>query len=102
VTAKKPASARTSRTNPASRGPGSGPPDRGPRIAAPGSRPGLDIGYGVFIYADRWGHGGGDPGFEMLAHRMPKQDATMVALCNVEGLAGDVRDLLVETVHVTA
>ena len=23
--------------------------------------PGLDMGYGVFIHADRWGHGGGDP-----------------------------------------
>jgi CubicO group peptidase (beta-lactamase class C family) len=60
---------------------------------------GLDMGYGVLIYADRWGHGGGDPGFEMLAHRMPKQDATVVALCNLNGLAGEVRDLLVEAVH---
>ncbi len=63
--------------------------------------PGLDMGYGVLIYPDKWGHGGGDPGVEMLAHRMPKQDATVVALCNVEGLAADVRDLLVETVHAT-
>jgi CubicO group peptidase (beta-lactamase class C family) len=63
---------------------------------------GLDMGYGVLISADRWGHGGGDPGFEMLAHRMPKQDATVVALCNVDSLAGEVRDLLVETVHATA
>jgi CubicO group peptidase (beta-lactamase class C family) len=61
--------------------------------------PGLDMGYGVLISADRWGHGGGDPGFEMLAHRMPKQDATVVALCNVTDLADEVRDLLVETVH---
>jgi CubicO group peptidase (beta-lactamase class C family) len=64
--------------------------------------PGWDMGYGVLFNADRWGHGGGDPGLEMLAHRMPKQDATVVALCNVEGLAGEVRDLLVETVHATA
>ena len=63
--------------------------------------PGLDMGYGVLIYPDKWGHGGGDPGVDMLAHRMPKQDATVVALCNVEGLAADVRDLLVETVHAT-
>jgi len=63
--------------------------------------PGLDMGYGVLIFPDRWGHGGGDPGFEMLAHRMPKQDATVVALCNVTEVAGEVRDLLVETVHAT-
>lgn len=61
--------------------------------------PGLDMGYGVLLYADKWGHGGGDPGLEMLAHRMPGQDATVVALCNVEDLAGEVRDLLVATVR---
>ena len=64
--------------------------------------PGLDMGYGVLLYADKWGHGGGDPGFEMLAHRMPKQDATVVALCNMNDLASDVRDLLVEAVHAIA
>jgi hypothetical protein len=37
----------------------------------------------------------------MLAHRMPGPDATVVALCNVTELAGDVRDLLVATVHAT-
>jgi hypothetical protein len=37
----------------------------------------------------------------MLAHLLPKQDATVVALCNVEDLAGDVRDLLVDTVRAT-
>lgn len=63
--------------------------------------PGLDMGYGVLLYADKWGHGGGDPGFEMLAHRMPRQDATVVALCNVTDLAGEVRDLLVDTVRAT-
>ncbi len=63
--------------------------------------PGLDMGYGVLFYADKWGHGGGDPGFEMLAHRMPGQDATVVALCNVTDLAGEVRDLLVDTVRAT-
>jgi CubicO group peptidase (beta-lactamase class C family) len=63
--------------------------------------PGLDMGYGVLLHADKWGHGGGDPGFEMLAHRMPEQDATVVALCNVTELAGEVRDLLVDTVRTT-
>jgi CubicO group peptidase (beta-lactamase class C family) len=64
--------------------------------------PGLDMGYGVLVHADKWGHGGGDPGFEMLAHRLPGPDATVVALCNVPQLAGEVRDLLVATVHAAA
>ena len=63
--------------------------------------PGLDMGYGVFLRPDLWGHGGGDPGFEMLAHLMPGQDATVVTLCNVTGIADQVRDLLVDTVRAT-
>lgn len=58
---------------------------------------GFASGYGVFLYPDgRFGHGGGDPGVEVLANRWPDQDLGVVVLCNGEDLAGDVRDLLVE------
>ncbi|HZB47766.1 MAG TPA: serine hydrolase domain-containing protein [Mycobacteriales bacterium] len=62
--------------------------------------PGWDMGYGVLLQPDRWGHGGGDPGLEMKAYRMPGPDATVVALCNVEGVVDEVRDLLVDAVRV--
>ena len=52
-------------------------------------------GYGVHLYPDgRWGHGGGDPGVEVLANRWPDDDLNVIVLCNTEGTAGDVRDLL--------
>jgi CubicO group peptidase (beta-lactamase class C family) len=61
--------------------------------------PGLDMGYGAFLYGDgRFGHGGGDPGVNVLVQRLPRQDATVVALLNIEGPVGAVRDLLVEAV----
>lgn len=67
---------------------------------------GLAIGYGVFLYGDgparRYGHGGGDPGYEVLVQRVPELDAHAIALCNVNGLAGDVRDLLVDAVLTAA
>ncbi len=57
---------------------------------------GFHFGYGVLLYPDgRYGHGGGDPGVEVLAHRWPDADVNLVVLCNMEGLAGDVRDELV-------
>jgi CubicO group peptidase (beta-lactamase class C family) len=52
-------------------------------------------GYGVHLYPDgRWGHGGGDPGVEVLANRWPDDELHVIVLCNTEGTAGDVRDLL--------
>ena len=57
---------------------------------------GFHEGYGVHLYPDgRYGHGGGDPGVEVLVHRWPDDDVHLVALCNMEGLAGEVRDLMV-------
>jgi hypothetical protein len=57
---------------------------------------GFHTGYGVYLYPDRrYGHGGGDPGLEVLLHRWPTDDVHLVVLCNMEGLAGDVRDLLI-------
>ena len=54
---------------------------------------GYASGYGVLHYPDgRWGHGGGDPGVEVLVQRFPADDVDVVVLCNGEGLAGDVRD----------
>ena len=52
-------------------------------------------GYGVHLYPDgRLGHGGGDPGVQVLVHRWPDEDTDLVVLGNTEGLAGDVRDLV--------
>jgi CubicO group peptidase (beta-lactamase class C family) len=59
---------------------------------------GFHQGYGVHLYPDgRYGHGGGDPGVEVLANRWPDTDENVVVLCNVEvGLAGEVRDAVVD------
>ncbi|HET7735506.1 MAG TPA: serine hydrolase domain-containing protein [Nocardioidaceae bacterium] len=58
---------------------------------------GFASGYGVFHYPDgRYGHGGGDPGVEALVHRFPDDDANLVVLCNMEGLAGEVRDAVMK------
>lgn len=52
-------------------------------------------GFGVHLYPDgRYGHGGGDPGVEVLVHRWPDEDEHLVVLCNMEDLAGEVRHLL--------
>jgi CubicO group peptidase (beta-lactamase class C family) len=54
-------------------------------------------GYGFRHYPDgRFGNGGGDPGVEVLLHRFPDDDVNVVALRNMEGLAGEVRDVVVE------
>lgn len=61
--------------------------------------PGIEMGYGVLLYGDgRFGHGGGDPGVEVLVQRIPARDADVIVLCNVNGLAPDVRTLLVDAV----
>jgi CubicO group peptidase (beta-lactamase class C family) len=58
---------------------------------------GFHEGYGVHLYPDgRYGHGGGDPGVDVLVHRWPDDDVHLVALGNTEGLTGEVRDLMVE------
>jgi CubicO group peptidase (beta-lactamase class C family) len=68
--------------------------------------PGLTMGYGVIRYEGdrtwRFGHGGGDPGFELFVMRFPELDVNAVVMCNVEGIAGEVRDLLVEAVVATS
>ncbi len=57
---------------------------------------GFAFGYGVLRYPDgRYGHGGGDPGVEVLVHRWPDSEVHLVVLCNGEGLAGEVRDAVV-------
>lgn len=54
---------------------------------------GYSYGYGVLHYPDgRYGHGGGDPGVEVLAQRWPEKDVNLVVLCNTEDLAVEVRD----------
>jgi CubicO group peptidase (beta-lactamase class C family) len=64
-----------------------------------GVDPGIDYGYGCFLYGDgRFGHGGGDPGVRTLVQRIPAADATVVVLLNTEGPVGVARDLLVEEV----
>jgi CubicO group peptidase (beta-lactamase class C family) len=61
--------------------------------------PGLGMGLGVFLYGDgRFGHGGGDPGVEVLVQRIPARDTTVVVLCNGEGRAAEVRTRLVDAV----
>ena len=65
----------------------------------------LAMGYGVFLHGQgrtrRFGHGGGDPGYEVLIHRVPDLDVNAIVLCNMEGLAAEVRDLLVQAVDAT-
>ena len=64
--------------------------------------PGIWTGYGVHLYdwapgrrERRFGHGGGDPGVEVLISRLPELDANTVVLTNVPGSAGAIRDVLV-------
>ena len=53
---------------------------------------GFWFGYGLVHHPDgRFGHGGGDPGVEVIVHRFPDDDAHLVVLCNGEGLLDDVR-----------
>ncbi len=59
---------------------------------------GADYGYGLILKHGPagFGHGGGDPGAEGLVYRFPDLDANVVVLANVNGVAGDVRDLVVD------
>ncbi|WP_445257199.1 serine hydrolase domain-containing protein [Nocardioides aurantiacus] len=58
---------------------------------------GFAYGYGVLLYPDgRLGHGGGDPGVEVMAHRWPEEQVDLVVLCNVEDQSADVRDRMVD------
>jgi CubicO group peptidase (beta-lactamase class C family) len=53
-------------------------------------------GYGVHLYPDgRYGHGGGDPGVAVIVNRWPDDDVHVIVLCNMEDLAGEVRDQVV-------
>jgi CubicO group peptidase (beta-lactamase class C family) len=67
---------------------------------------GLAMGYGVFLYGQgptrRYGHGGGDPGWGALIHRLPALNVNTIALCNVNDLVSDVRDLLVDAALATS
>ena len=59
---------------------------------------GFAFGYGVLHYPDgRIGHGGGDPGVEVLVARWPEEDAELVVLSNVEDLAWEARNLTLDT-----
>jgi CubicO group peptidase (beta-lactamase class C family) len=61
---------------------------------------GFHNGYGVLLYPDgSYGHGGGDPGVEVLVRRFPDQDAHVIVLCNGEGLAVEVRDALIDALR---
>jgi CubicO group peptidase (beta-lactamase class C family) len=63
---------------------------------------GLAMGYGVYLYGPgrtrRFGHGGGDPGYEVLIQRLPQLDANTIVLANMNDSCGDVRDALVAAV----
>ena len=51
----------------------------------------------MHLYPDgRWGHGGGDPGVSAIVNRWPEEDLQVVALCNVDDVAVEVRDLVLE------
>ena len=51
-------------------------------------------GYGCFLRPGMFGHGGGDPGVEVLCRHMPERELTFVVLCNVEGALDDAWRLL--------
>lgn len=54
---------------------------------------GWSYGYGVYLSPDGWlGHGGGDPGVEARLRHHPADGTSVVVLCSVEGLSGDVVD----------
>lgn len=60
---------------------------------------GFAFGYGVLLYPDgRWGHGGGDPGVEVLLNHWPQTRTTVVVLTNVAGPTGEVRDAVARAV----
>ena len=62
----------------------------------------IAYGYGCYLFpgpgGPRWGHGGQDPGVEMIAYRWADRDLTLVVMCNMTGLTGDIRDLVLPAV----
>jgi CubicO group peptidase (beta-lactamase class C family) len=57
---------------------------------------GYFMGYGALYYPDgHYGHGGGDPGVEVNINRWPDDDVNIIVLCNMEELAGEVRDQVI-------
>lgn len=58
---------------------------------------GFGFGYGVLLYGDgRIGHGGGDPGVDVIINRLPEEDVNVVVLCNVEEPSYEVRDAVLD------
>lgn len=55
---------------------------------------GIWMGYGVFLRPEGFGHGGGDPGVEVLSRHLPGQDVSLVVLCNGEGTVGEAWGLV--------
>ena len=59
----------------------------------------LDYGYGALLYGDgRFGHGGGDPGVDVIIQRIPSHDSTVVVVCNTEAPVVAARTLLIDAV----
>lgn len=46
--------------------------------------PGVECGYGVFLFGGCFGHMGGDPGVAAIAQRLSAADLSVTVLCNVE------------------
>ncbi|MFE7797713.1 serine hydrolase domain-containing protein [Nocardia sp. NPDC057440] len=62
-------------------------------------RDGVEVGYGVFLHGGgRFGHTGEDPGCEVMVQHLPEFDTSVVALCNMNGYAHEIGDLMVELV----
>ncbi len=51
-------------------------------------------GYGCFLRPGSFGHGGGDPGVEVLCRHLPDRALTLVVLCNMEGCLADAWALI--------
>ena len=61
--------------------------------------PGLDYGYGCFLYGDgRFGHGGGDPGVQRSSSTSRPPTSASSSCSTTEGPAVAARDLLVDAV----
>ncbi|MGB7979583.1 MAG: hypothetical protein WCF36_02190, partial [Candidatus Nanopelagicales bacterium] len=51
-------------------------------------------GYGCFLRPGAFGHGGADPGVEVLCRHLPDRALTIVVLCNMEGALADAWALI--------
>ena len=62
----------------------------------------LFMGYGAWLRGQgdtfAFGHGGGDPGVEVLVRRFPALDTNIVVLCNMDGCNGDMFRILLDAV----